>query len=154
MKFLLIILGLSSLVLPTAAVPAIWCVSETYFPEVCNGYEETIQGDLATKLNNEIEGDNEIEVGYSLNRNLHVGVDERELINCSYSTEYPESWCFLILCPGYPSPQESSTSEVTCADLVNAAENELNRVSETLDNEECREALKAVTCGCEEEDSV
>jgi hypothetical protein len=155
MKFLLIVLiGLSSFILPSsAALPAIWCMAEDFLPDVCDGYEETITGSLATELNKEIKDKNiETDVFYpenNLTRNLRRGNEERELINCSYCTLYPESWC-AILCPGWRRLQESPSTEDTCKDLVKTAQKVLKKVATTIDDKECEKALKAATCGCEE----
>jgi hypothetical protein len=153
MKFLLIILGLSSFVLPSAAIPAIWCVSPDYEATVCSDQDETITASLATELNNEIQAKN-ITTNVVYGRNLRGGVDERELQSyCNYCQDYWESWC-VYYCPSRRL-QESSTEElpckVTCADLVNDALNELNRLSNTVAyNTNCSAALEAATCHCEE----
>jgi hypothetical protein len=154
MKFLLIaLIGLSSFVLPSAALPAIWCMAEDFLPDICDGYEDTIVGSIGTELNNEIKDKNiETDVLYpanNLTRNLRRGIDERELFNCSYCTLYPESWC-TILCPGWRRLEESPDSKATCKDLVKAAEKVLQKVATTIDDKECGKALKAATCGCEE----
>jgi hypothetical protein len=63
-----------------------------------------------------------------------------------------------MACPGWQLLEELSTEEVPCkvmcADLVTDARNELIRLSTTVDENEIRGALEAVTCYCEEEDSV